>query len=134
MKKVSCPVCKNKWDEDYKLGFTVGSPLDNFRTIICHMKLKDFVFCPVCFFSTKEDDSDPYGARLDRVVLESSGVKIEAVVVRDELGRYLEVPIDKFKEIQLSGFQPYADFDDDGSTMATDSWGGAGPDCNTKPE
>jgi len=104
MNKVSCPVCDFKAREDDYIHFTItGAGVT--REIVCHMKIKAFPFCPVCFFTPKETGEYEYfQARLD---------------------------IEDFKKIKTSGFNPSPDYGDDGSTMATDSWGGAGPDCIT---
>ena len=45
----------------------------------------------------------------------------------------------KFEKVweEFTGWKPHdwkIDWDDDGSTMATDSWGGAGPDCHIVQE
>ena len=132
MNKVSCPVCDFKAREDACIHFTVSGVVAH---IVCRMEIKDFPFCPVCFFTPKETGEYEYfQARLDRVILQRSGIQVKSIVVKDDLGRYREMDIDDFRKLKTSGFNPSPDYGDDGSSMATDSWGGAGPDCISGPE
>jgi len=123
MKKISCPKCKNKWDKDELVDYTIHSGIGGNRNtpnMVGHIKIQDLVFCPICFFSG-------HNASLNRVVLIEDRIKIKSIVVEDEFGRYIDMDIDDFKKLKISGFNPHGDDDIDDHTSV---WGGAGPDCN----
>ena len=125
MKKISCPKCKNKWDKDELVDYIIHSEMvgkGNTPHMIGDIKIQDLVFCPVCFFSTNKD----YEAKLDRVILKEDSIKIKSIVVEDEFGRYVDMDINDFKKLKISGFNPHGDDDIDDHTSV---WGGAGPDC-----
>lgn len=134
MKKISCPKCGSEWDKDEYIGFHIkrGMPFT-----ITFVKIQDLIFCPNCFFTPKGDGFDypeSYEAKLDKIILQESGLKIKSIVVEDEFGRYLDMDIEDFRKLKVSGFNPHPDHNDDGGeTMATSGWGGSGPDCISVP-
>ena len=96
MKKLQCPKCRGKWYEDdiIKVRTQAGSS----RAWISQICIKDFIFCPKCFFEPKsKEHPDMYVACCERVVLQKSDVKKQYVVARDEFGNYLDIPIDQIK-------------------------------------
>jgi len=130
MKKISCPKCGQIWRKNDYIKFHIegGMPFT-----ITYVKIQDLVFCPICFFTPKGDKfeyPESYEAKGDRVILKESNVKIKSIVVQDEFGEFVDMDIDDFTKVKVSGFNPHPDHDDDGGeTMATSCWGGAGPDC-----
>ncbi len=120
MKVISCPKCEGKWDEDTWIEFHIQEPY-----VITRIKIQDLVFCPICFFypdtSNPSSGMDQYNAKLDRVILTRRNLKIESIVIEDEFGRYIDMDIDDFKELKVSGFDPNPDYDDS-PTDLRDDW------------
>jgi len=133
--KISCPKCKNAWDESEKIQIGVGIRHEwegrfykpGFQMDYVWFKLKGFPFCPVCFFHNQEF-----------ITLEESKIAATAIVIRNEFDEYIDVPVadlpkdmqkilqsrDCFEESDFGKEQDEGDIDDHNST-----WGGAGPDC-----
>ena len=56
-------------------------------------------------------------------------MKIKSIVVEDEFGRYVDMDIDDFKNLKLSGFDPYPSDSSEGSAQdLRDDW----PHASTK--
>ena len=138
MKKISCSKCKHAWDKDEYVDYHIHSGIGGNRhtpSMRGHIKIQDMILCPICFFERKEgglEYPESYEAKIDRVILKESNVKIKSVVLEDEFGRYIDMDIKDFKKLKVSGFDPH--FDDDDVDDHTSVWGGAGPDCTIKRE
>ena len=127
MKKFSCLKCDSEWDKDEYIEFHIESGMP---FTITKVKIQDLIFCPKCFFTPKGNikGSFDYEAKLNRVVLQESDLKIKSIVVEDEFGRYIDMDIEDFRKLKVSGFDPKPQ--DDGDIADHNSaWGGAGPDC-----
>lgn len=133
--KISCPKCNNAWDESEKIQIGVGIRHEwkgsfykpEFQMDYVWFKLKGFPFCPVCFFHNQEF-----------ITLKESKIAATAIVIRDEFGEYIDIPItdlpkDTQKALQNLDCSEKSGFgkeQDDGSIDDYNSvWGGAGPDC-----
>ena len=127
MKKISCPKCERKWREDAEVCMKVnnGYYINDFGSVErdeTKKPIESYKLCPFCFIKG------------DFAILQESGIKIKSIVVRDEFGKFMDMDIEDFTKLKVSGFNPHPDHDDDGGeTMATSSWGGAGPDCIPMP-
>jgi len=120
MKKIYCPICQTTWDKgeyvDYRIDSGIGGD-GKTPHMIGHIKIQDLIFCPVCFFTQKQVGEYPESseAKADRVVLKEDKIRIKSIVVTDELGRYVNIPIKNLKNLNnmsLSDFNPFPDAGD----------------------
>ena len=117
--KISCPNCERKWRKGAEIRMEVRAgyyaPDDGIDT---ENLIDSYKLCPYCFLGG------------DFAILHESGVEIKSIVVQDEFGEFMDMDINDFTKLKISGFNPHPNHDDDGGeTMATSCWGGAGPDC-----
>ena len=117
MKKIGCPKCKAKWYKDDKIEFHIQGEME---FTICHVKIQDLIFCPYCFFTPyghKFDYPKSYEAKLDKVILQEDDIVIKTIVVEDEFGNYINMDVDDFKKLKISGFDPYSNGGSEGSAQ-----------------
>ena len=121
--KISCPKCERKWRKGAEIRMEIQAGYhdpDDEHNIEC--PIESFKICPYCFMVGHF------------AVLHESGVEIKSIVVQDEFGEFMDMDINDFTKLKISGFNPHPNHDDDGGeTMATSCWGGAGPDCISMP-
>jgi hypothetical protein len=125
-KKFECPVCHEKWYEDDFLRLEISPSQDIFDIKIVRLKIKDFIFCPACFFKAKSKENNECEAKI--VILKKENIKIEKIVCLNEFGEYVDLDLKTLKTVESEFFQS-DDIDDH-----TSQWGSDGPDCQPVPE
>lgn len=107
--KIYCPKCEKEWYEDDKANIKIKVPGDFY--CCSNIKIKDMVFCPSCLFGKKTGD---YRAKADKVILKPAKIKLTHIVVQNEFGDYINMPLDQLADLSHT--------DPGGQTKASD-WG-----------
>jgi len=140
--KISCPKCKNEWDECAVISFnfiyfghmwpeeSYGRDYYDEQFLPPDMPLNMLPFCPICFFRKHEFTG-----------LVKSNKQATHMVIKNEFDEYIDFPITGLppqiqkilQKIDACELSEFGEEQDDGSIDDFNSvWGGAGPDCSIK--
>ena len=144
--KLSCPQCKREWGEGSMVTARVGGD----RGITYHIEVSKVPFCLYCLLGhdkkrAEEDEKRShtgeeehksfiaqYSCRGDLVLLEKKEVQLTHIILKNDMGEYIEVPIENIPQLQKYINSKYFDQEEDDDADIGDhnsTWGGAGPDC-----
>ena len=131
--KYSCPQCKREWKE----GSTVQARVGQGSRVLYAIEVSKVPFCLYCLLGHDEKRAeanisyiDNYSCNGDLVLLEKKEVQLTHMILKNDMGEYIEVPIENIPQLQDFINTKYFDKDDDADIGDHNSvWGGAGPDC-----
>jgi len=138
--KFTCPQCERSWEKDSLVKARVerAGP-GSAPGVTCYIEVSKVPFCLYCLLGhdgkrAEEADSfiDQYSCKGDLVLLEKKEVQLTHMILKNDMGKYVEVPIKNIPQLHQYINSKYFDQEEDYDADIGDHnsvWGGAGPDC-----